>query len=138
LRFSGADYRLFSVKRPCFLRTWSLRLSAVLLSTGLLGSAGACKATYLPATGDVSQDLRHRDPRVRIQATAAAVKESRRDLLPDLVDTLEDRDPAVRMFASAALRALTGHDFGFQPYGSPTARSEAVGRWRAWLERDVP
>lgn len=138
MRFSAADYRLSRVKRPFFLRTRPLRPFAVLLSLSLFGSAGACKATYLPATGDVSRDLRHRDPRVRIEATAAAAKESRMDLLPELVDALEDRDPAVRMFASMALRSLTGRDFAFQPYGSPSERSEAVGKWREWLGGEAP
>ena len=132
MRFGLADYRLSRVTRPCFL---SPRHAGV-VCVGALLLAAACKATYLPATGDIATDLEHRDPRVRLQAAEQAVSQGRTDLLPDLVDALEDRDPAVRMFASVALRKLTGKDFGFKPHGSPAERQEAVRQWRVWIARD--
>jgi hypothetical protein len=56
------------------------------------------------------------------------------DLLPLLVHNLMDPDDAVRLFTAAALRKLTGLDFGYKPHGTEADRRAAVDRWNVWLE----
>jgi hypothetical protein len=94
-----------------------------------------CAPTLAPATGDLRLDLQHDDPRIRIDATRAAVSESRIELAGILVANLSHADDAVRLFSSVALRKLTGHDFGYKPHGTPGEREAAIARWRKWLDR---
>ena len=103
--------------------------AALLLCLG----AVSCSSTLAPATGDLSADLRHQDPRVRIDAAIKAVAQKRLELAAELVENLSDRDGAVRMFSAVALRKLTGQDFGYKPHGTLLEREEAVASWRAWL-----
>lgn len=98
---------------------------------------GGCGSTSEPATGDIAKDLKHADPRFRIEAARAAVQAERRDLAPLLIETLGDEDPAVRMWASVALRKLTGQDFDFKPHGTPAEREESVRRWLEWARSAV-
>ena len=93
-----------------------------------------CASTCDPATGDLRTDLRHRDPRVRIESAVKAAGEGRVDLVPELVGNLEDRDESVRFVSGIALKRLTGRDFGFLSFASPADRADAVRRWRRWIE----
>lgn len=91
----------------------------------------------MPSTGVLELDLKHQDPRFRIQAASRAVTENRVDLVPALVENLSDPDPAVRMFTATALRKLTNRDFDFRPYGSEAEREEAIERWKDWLRNEA-
>ncbi len=95
----------------------------------------SCRSTSDPATGVLSVDLNHADPKVRIAAAQRAVAESRDDLLPLLVANLADRDGAVRFFTQIALRKLTSEDFGYSSSALPEDRARAIARWRRWLDR---
>lgn len=119
---------------PPGARSASRRLCVYSLAASFLSLGGAgCASSLTPATGDLSIDLRHQDPRIRIDAAIKAVAEQRLELAAQLVENLSDRDGAVRMFSAAALRKLTGRDFGYKPHGTIVEREEAVGRWRTWL-----
>lgn len=98
----------------------------------LLAPSG-CASTTLPATGILELDLAHADPRVRIRAAERALVENRVDLVGQLVGNLRDPDGAVRLFTSAALKRLTGRDFGFKPHGTVSERATAVEAWESWL-----
>jgi hypothetical protein len=106
----------------------------VWLGLGALLAGGGCGSTSAPRTGDLAQDLRHEDPRVRAQAAKGAVAAGRQDLLPLLVDNLADHDAAVRMFAAIALRKLTGQDFGYDPSDPAFEREKAIMAWRQWID----
>jgi hypothetical protein len=105
-----------------------------LAAAGLLClGAVSCSSSLAPATGELSADLRHPDPRVRIDAAIKAVTQKRLELAAELIENLSDRDGAVRMFSAVALRKLTGHDFGYKAHGTIIEREEAAASWRAWL-----
>lgn len=93
-----------------------------------------CSSTAEPATGDVLIDLSSPDPRIRIQATDAAVQNQVLAALPELVKNLSDPDPAVRMFSALGLQKLTGANFGYKAYGSIGERENTIAEWRQWLE----
>ena len=95
-----------------------------------------CSSTSDPATGDLSLDLIHRDPRVRIEASIRAQREGRRDLAHLLIDNLDHNDINVRMVAGMALRKLTGQDLDYSPHGTPAERRLAMERWREWVARE--
>jgi hypothetical protein len=108
---------------------------AVLLAAVLGMAPGlGCSSTSEPSTGDLAKDLKHPDPRFRIEAAERVAVEDRMDLLPLLVRNLSDPDGAVRLFTAAALRNLTGLDFGYKPHGTDVERKAAVDRWNEWLE----
>jgi HEAT repeat protein len=108
--------------------TWKSCLpAAVLLALG-------CSASADPRTGDPRLDLRHQDPRVRMEAAYRAAQAGRQDLAEGLIENLRDRDESVRFITGIALKKLTGEDFGYRSYSSLAAREEAIGRWRRWLE----
>jgi hypothetical protein len=94
--------------------------------------AAGCSSTLEPPSGDPALDLRHADPRIRVQAARAAVDAGRRDLVPALIALLDDDDGSVRLFSNTALRKLSGRDFGFLPHGTLAERRAAVERWRRW------
>lgn len=87
----------------------------------------------MPATGILELDLKHEDPRIRVHAAEQALAANRVDLVSLMVSNLRDRDGAVRLFTSAALKRLTGRDFGYKPYGTVIEREEAIAAWEAWL-----
>lgn len=53
------------------------------------------------------------------------------DLMP-LIDRLESADKEERAATAAALRRLTGREFGFVYHAPSEQRSEAVRAWRTW------
>jgi len=64
-------------------------------------------------------------------ALACAVTR-RRDLIPDLLKRLEDPEAAVVQAMRAALRELTGQDFGPAPNAEPLDHFIAIGNWYRW------
>ena len=123
--------------RSWYGRLFGPRPNDVGWTSGLVvGLLVGCSSTVDPASGDPRLDLRHADPRVRIDAARQAVSESRTDLCGLLVRNLSDRDGAVRLFSSVALRKLTGQDFDFKAHGTLTERQESIERWTRWLEAE--
>jgi HEAT repeat protein len=51
-----------------------------------------------------------------------------------LLPLLEDEDVSVRREAVAALRALSGKDFGFDPAKPGAGQGEIIARWRKWCD----
>jgi hypothetical protein len=52
--------------------------------------------------------------------------------VPELIPLLDDDEGTVIAAARAALKALTGEDFGPGRDAGPTERAEAVKKWKAW------
>ena len=56
--------------------------------------------------------------------------------IPSLIDTLEDEEPAVREAVVAALRAITGENFRFDPMANDAERARRVRAWRDWWKKN--
>jgi len=67
----------------------------------------------------------------RAAALACAMKEDRSHI-PDLITLLSDAEPPVSRAARAALRELSGQDFGPDTNASKAERAQAVAAWKAW------
>ncbi len=48
-----------------------------------------------------------------------------------MIGLLDDPDIGVRLYAIAALRRLTGSDYGYRYYAAHAERAAAVARWQA-------
>src|SRR5262249_8881354 len=70
----------------------------------------------------------------RAAALACALKEEK-SLVPDLIKLLDDPEAHVYRAAHAALKQLTGQDFGPAADAGPADRSQAMARWREWWEK---
>lgn len=76
--------------------------------------------------------LSESDPGARFRAIRQAQAERDRSAVPDLIRLLESDDPAERFFASAALKDITGRDFGYDPTATRPDRATAARRWAEW------
>ncbi|MGD9791010.1 MAG: HEAT repeat domain-containing protein [Phycisphaerales bacterium] len=76
------------------------------------------------------------EPAARNAAIVEAAAKQDRSAIPDLVRMLESDDPATRLLAIQTLTRLTGNDLGYDARDSRVVRSEAVERWRAWVEAE--
>lgn len=69
---------------------------------------------------------------IRLDAARGLMKLARPVDVPRILEALSDASPEVRTALDAALRRLSGLDFGFQGHASAEDRSKAVERWRHW------
>ncbi|HEY7424038.1 MAG TPA: HEAT repeat domain-containing protein [Gemmataceae bacterium] len=67
----------------------------------------------------------------RAAALAVAMKEDH-ELIPDLIPLLKDDEMTVMHAAKAALRSLTGENFGPDDDTDSKGRIEVIKKWRAW------
>jgi hypothetical protein len=58
-----------------------------------------------------------------------------KESITNLIMLLEDRESIVARAAKAALKDLTGQDFGPAADATPEARGRAVAAWKAWWEK---
>ncbi len=70
----------------------------------------------------------------RAAALACAIKEDK-GFIADIISTLDDADARVVRAAAAALRALTGQDFGPAAQATSEERARAIAAWKAWWKR---
>jgi hypothetical protein len=99
-----------------------------------------CLAERLARMKDVTLRAKLRDPHVeyrRAAALACAVKEDR-TLVGDLIAALDDKEFLVVRAVAAALRSLTGEDFGPSASASPEERTKAISAWKAWWKKQSP
>jgi hypothetical protein len=73
----------------------------------------------------------------RAAALACAVKEDR-TLIADLISALDDKEILVVRAVSAALRSLTGEDFGPAASATREERAKAIAAWKAWWKKQSP
>jgi len=70
----------------------------------------------------------------RAAALACAMKEMTTHI-PDLIAILEDPDPAVPPAARAALKSLTGQDFGSASSRDRAEQTRVIAAWKAWWQK---
>jgi HEAT repeat protein len=78
--------------------------------------------------------LQDEDPVVRARAAIRAGQVKDPKAVPFLVDRLDDEDEVVRFCAILSLERITGKTMGYEYYGPRHDRTEAVERWRRWLD----
>lgn len=75
-------------------------------------------------------------PEVRRAAAVACYMKDDRSHVPDLIAHLEDPEPAAARAVHAALKGLTGQDFGPARDASAAERARAVADWKAWWKKE--
>jgi hypothetical protein len=76
--------------------------------------------------------MRDRDAELRRAAALACAMKEDKSHIPDLIPLVEDTDTPVTQAARAALKDLTGQDFGPTASASRAERTEALRRWKDW------
>jgi hypothetical protein len=76
-----------------------------------------------------------KEPEMRRAAASAAGAKKTRELIPDLIKLLEDQETTVLQAAHAALRQVTGQDFGPELDATRAERTAAVEAWRNWWKQ---
>ena len=74
-------------------------------------------------------------PEIRRAAALALAMKEEKQAIPDLIGLLEDREATVARASRAALKELTGQDFGPAAGAAPDARAQAVAAWKDWWKR---
>lgn len=110
--------------------TWVAGWLAGLMLSGCAGPDGRGRS--------LANAFESEDPVDRIGAAQKAAASNDKTALPALVTCLSDSESDVRFFAIAALRKITGQDFGYHYYDNEQARREAVDRWREYLRTSRP
>ncbi len=72
-------------------------------------------------------------PTALLAASALAARKDRR-CLPAFARLLDAEDFQTRYHSHAALRGLSGRDFGYDPSAVATARRTSADKWRKWAE----
>ncbi len=111
-------------------RAITLRVPLVLGALCLL--IAACAGTDAERPVEPAYDLHHPDGVRRARAIQTVVAQGDRRWVTDLIELLDDDDEIVRLQAGAGLKQLTGHDTGYAPFLSRSARRTHIERWRAW------
>jgi hypothetical protein len=79
--------------------------------------------------------LKDEDAEIRRAAALASAMKEIKEHIPDLIRMLSDREPAVQRAALAALKELTGQDFGPRPDADRAERAKAIAAWEAWWSK---
>jgi len=79
--------------------------------------------------------LKDGDSEIRRAAALACAMKADRHTIPALIAILEDRDEGVARAAHAALKDLTGQDFGPAAY-SRELKTKAAAKWNAWWKKE--
>jgi hypothetical protein len=87
-------------------------------------------------TADTLRD-RLSDARGEMRRAALLAWASRDDraAIPEIIPLLSDPDEIVIPAAKAALKSLTGQDFGPSRTATPAERTQAVAAWKQWWEK---
>jgi hypothetical protein len=80
--------------------------------------------------------LQDDEPEIRRAAVRVCVDKGKKEFVPRLIWLLGDRQPAVARSAYAALKDLTGQDFGPAADADDAARKRATDEWQAWWEKN--
>ncbi len=114
--------------------TEALAVAVPQLSGALQRQARAALAERLARmTVETLRDkLQEDNVEVRRAAATAAATKAARELIPDLIKLLHDAESEVASAAHAALKELTGKDFGPSPRAALEARIVAAADWKNW------
>jgi HEAT repeat protein len=75
------------------------------------------------------------DAEIRRAAALACAMKDGQDQVPGLIRLLSDREPLVEQAAQAALKELTGQDFGPAAGASRADRARAIAAWQVWWNK---
>ena len=78
------------------------------------------------------EKLADEDSEIRRAAALACAMKEDKSFIPRLIDMLEDDETIVTRAAYAALKSLTGKDFGPSSEAGQAEQRRAVAAWRAW------
>jgi hypothetical protein len=81
------------------------------------------------------QELQDDDPEIRRAASLACAMKDDKSHIPDLIPMLQDREPIVGRAAHAALKSLSGKDFGPKTGATPQDLANAVAAWKGWWDK---
>lgn len=79
--------------------------------------------------------MQESDPEVRRAAALACAMKDEKEHVPDLIALLSDREAMVARAARAALKGLTGQDFGPPSDATGEQRDRAIAAWKAWWKK---
>ncbi len=80
--------------------------------------------------------LQDDEPEIRRAAVRVCDDKGKKEFVPRLIWLLTDREPAVARSAHAALKDLTGQDFGPAADADDAARKRATEEWQAWWKKN--
>jgi hypothetical protein len=86
-----------------------------------------------PAT--LSSYLKDSLPEIRRAAALACAARVAKELTGELIALLNDPEPLVERAAHAALKELTGQDFGPKAGADRSERAQAISAWQAWWKK---
>lgn len=72
-------------------------------------------------------------PGAQVYAIESAVREERKQQIPEIVECLRSDDDLVRMMAIGALERMTGQTLGYDFTDPLPLRLEGYRRWREWV-----
>jgi len=81
------------------------------------------------------QELKDDDPEIRRAATLACAMKDDKAHIPDLIPMLQDSEPIVGRAAHAALKSLSGKDFGPPSGASAQDVAHSVAAWKGWWDK---
>jgi hypothetical protein len=87
--------------------------------------------------GTLRERLRDREAEVRRAAALACAMKDEKTHVSDLIPLIEDPESPVVLAARAALKDLTGQDFGPAASANRAERAEAMVRWKEWWKKQT-
>jgi hypothetical protein len=97
----------------------------------LAREALADRLTRMKATV-LAEYLQDDDPEIRRAAALAVAMKESKELIPNLIPLLRDPELSVARAAHAALKELTGQDFGPAAKANREERDQAAAKWLQW------
>jgi hypothetical protein len=76
------------------------------------------------------------DPELRRAASIASALKEDKTHLGKLIDLLDDPEVSVQRAAYAALKSLSGQDFGPSAEATREEKAKAVAGWREWWKKN--
>lgn len=103
-----------------------------MLAQGMLAavSVWACTACAPSAT---EGGFKNPAPGAQVYAIESAVREERKQQIPEIVECLRSDDDLIRMMAIGALERMTGQTLGYDFTDPLPLRLEGYRRWREWV-----
>ncbi len=80
--------------------------------------------------------LSDEDAEVRRAAALACAMKEEKGHIPDLIELLKDPEPRVARAAHAALKSLSGQDFGPTAEAEAAERDKAIAAWKDWWSKE--
>jgi hypothetical protein len=95
----------------------------------------ACAALLVAACAPSATEggFKNPAPGAQVYAIESAVREERKQQIPEIVECLRSDDDLVRMMAIGALERMTGQTLGYDFADPLPLRLQGYRRWREWV-----